>query len=72
MKTKGRPRRISIRYWMWWGTLPPTMRKMLRYSMPFLLLSFIVRTVILRVLSPLSWQMEMGSIINPSQFRGKW
>ena len=37
--------------------------------MPFLHLSLKVRLVILRVFYPLTWKSQMGSKINPPQFR---
>ena len=59
------PRRIPILYWIQRGTLPPEMRKRLRYLMPSLPQSLIVRPVILRVLSPLSWKTGTESRIYP-------
>lgn len=52
------------------GTLPPRLRKRLRYSVPSLLLSLIVRSVICRVLSPLSWKMRTGSRIKSRNSEG--
>jgi len=56
---------------MLWGTLLTEMRKRVRYSVPSLLLSLVVRSVIFKMHSSLSWKMGMRSRINPPQFRTK-
>jgi len=43
--SKRRSVRISVLYQLWQGILPLTMRKRLRFSVPSLLLSLIVRPV---------------------------
>jgi len=54
------------------GTLPPRIRKRLRYLMPSLPQSLIVRLVIHRIFTPLSWKTGMESRINPpSLLQGK-
>lgn len=63
LTARGGPRRISCLYWMQWIILPPRVR--LRFSMPSLLLPLVVRPVINRVFSPLSWKTWMGSRLNP-------
>jgi len=50
LTARGVPKRISILYWMQWGTLSLKTRKMLRFSKP-LLLSLIIRPVIFKALS---------------------
>lgn len=62
LTARGEPRRI---YRMQQGTLPPRMRKRMRYSVTSLLLSLIV---ILNILS-LNWKRGMRSKINLPQFR---
>jgi len=46
------------------GILPTRRRKSLRYLMPSLLQSLIVRLVILRVVSPQCWKIGKESRIN--------
>jgi len=62
--TKRRPRRVSIPYWMQGQILPPRMRKRLRYFMPSLPQSLIVRLVIPRVASPQCWKIGKERRIN--------
>jgi len=49
---------------MWGGTLPTRMRNRLRYLMPSLPQSLIVRLVIPRVLCPQCWKIGKESRIN--------
>ena len=62
--TKRGPRRFSITYWMRGQILPPRMRKRLRYLIPSLPQSLIVRLVSPRVLNPRCWKTGMGSRIS--------
>jgi len=52
LTTKRGPRSVSIHYWMRGAILPLKMRKRLRYLMPSLPQSLIVRLVIPRVVAP--------------------
>jgi len=56
---------------VWGGTLPARMRKRLRYLMPSLPRSLIVRPVIRRVFSPLSWKTGTERRINLAKSRRK-
>jgi len=56
---------------MWQEMFSLKMRKRLRFSMPSLLLSLIVKPVILRVLRPLIWKIRGGEQNKPPQFRRK-
>jgi len=49
--------RVSIPYWMQGGILSTRMRKRLRYLMPSLHQSSIIRLVIPRIVSPQCWKI---------------
>lgn len=60
LATKGGLRRISILHWMQVETQWHRMRKRLRYLIPSLLQSLIVRLVVFWVPGPMSWQTGTG------------
>jgi len=62
--TTNKKRAISIPFWMQGGILPTSMRKRLRYFMPSLPQSLIVRLVIPRVVMPQCWKIRNESGTN--------
>lgn len=78
LTVRRKPRRISILYWMRWGTLPPWMRKWLGIFSTFSTFStsvfnsqIVSCTQDIRPPHPPSWKIGMGSRMNSLQFERK-